>query len=136
MPNFSGSCAQKLLGQTIVAVADSAEHLIGVSVVVGNHKTEDALWDGSRCTSWGTMDIVDGKGKQSGYFRNEHQDGDASYGTFEAALTDGAMNGSGTWQFAGGTGKFAHITGNGVVTVKQTSPTDSDLEWSGSYNLG
>ena len=136
MPTISGSCAQKLKGQTVIALPDVADHMIGLVVVAGHHKTADALWDGANCTSWGNVDTIGGKGKQSGYFRNVHQDGDTSYGTFEAALTDGATTGGGTWQFAGGTGKFAHVTGGGVVTSKQTSLTDSEIEWSGSYNLG
>jgi hypothetical protein len=46
------------------------------------------------------------------------------------------MTGTGAWRFTGGTGKFSHITGGGVATVKQTSPTESEMEWSGSYNIG
>ena len=43
---------------------------------------------------------------------------------------------TGTWRFTGGTGKFANITGNGVFTDKQTSPTSSEGTWSGSYSFG
>jgi hypothetical protein len=77
---------------------------------------------------------VGGNGEQCGYFRNEHPNGDVSYGTFLAKVTNGTM--TGTWQFTGGSGKFAKLTGGGVLDGKQTSPTDSEMTWSGSYSLG
>jgi hypothetical protein len=136
MPEFSGSITLQLRGQTVVAVPDAADHLLTVASVAGNLKTTDALWNGALNANWSTSDTIGGKGKQSGYFRNVHQDGDENHGTFEATLSDGAMTGTGAWRFTGGTGKFSHITGGGVATVKQTSPTESEMEWSGSYNIG
>ena len=115
-------------------IPDVADHVIAMSVVAGKQKTADALFDGAQSVQWGTADTVGGNGKQTGYFLNDHRDGDTTYGTYEATLTDGAMTGA--WKLTGGTGKFAHITGSGVGTVKQNTPTEFELTWSGSYNLG
>lgn len=138
MPNFSGSYHTKLGSQTIMAVPGGTDHVIGVSVVSGKQNSPDPDWNGALCTVWGTADTVGGNGEQRGYFSNERRNGDLDYGTFEAKVT---MSGneatmSGTWRFSGGTGKFAKITGNGVFNAKQTSPTEFDLTWSGTYNLG
>ena len=73
-----------------------------------------------------------------GYFRNVHANGDIDHGTNECTVTmsgtDAIM--TGTWRFTGGTGKFAKITGNGVFSGKQASPTNSEGTWSGSYIIG
>lgn len=135
MPEFSGTVTLHILGQTVVSVADAADHMLVLAGVTGIIKTADVLWNGGRNTNWITADTIGGKGKQTGYFQNVHQDGDTDHGTFEGTVeADGTA--TGTWQYTGGTGKFAHLTGNGVSSLKQTSPTESELEWSGSYNLG
>jgi len=138
MPSFSGSYSAKLGSQTVMAVSDQTGHVIGVSVVSAIQKTSDANWNGAHLTVWGTADTVAGNGEQRGYFKNEHSNGDVDHGTFEAKLT---MSGNeatlaGAWRFSGGTGKFAKITGNGVFNGKQTSPTDSEATWTGTYDLG
>ncbi len=136
MPKFSGDYSTKLESQTTTAAPDN--HQIGVSVVTGEQKSPDASWDGATLTIWGVADTVKGNGVSRGYFRNVHANGDLDYGTNEGTVTmsgtDSIM--TGTWRFTGGTGKFANITGNGVFSGKQTSPTDSGGSWSGSYSLG
>lgn len=133
MPNFSGSYLGKLESQTTIAAP--AEHQLSLSVASA---TQKANWNGAKLTVWGTADAVNGIGTSRGYFRNEHPNGDVDYGTNECTVT---MTGTevtmtGTWRFTGGTGKVANITGNGVFTDKQTSPTSSEGTWSGSYSFG
>jgi hypothetical protein len=138
MPSFSGSYSAKLGSQTVMSVSDRTDHLIGVSVVSAIQKSSDAKWNGAKVTIWGATDTVGGNGEQRGYFRNEHSNGDVDQGTFEAKLTLSGTETTiaGTWRSTGGTGMFAKITANGVFNGKQTSPTDSDATWSGSYDLG
>ena len=138
IPNFSGAYTATIQSQATVAVSDKADHMIAVSVASAVQRTSDANWNGAKLTIWGTADTVAGNGEQRGYFGNEHANGDIDHGTFEATVT---MSGSevtlaGTWRFTGGTGMFAKVTGNGVFNGKQTSPTDSEATWSGSYDLG
>jgi hypothetical protein len=138
MPNFSGSCAQTLRSQTMLPVPDRPDHMIVASSMAGTHTTSDPNWDGVQVTNWGTADLVAGSGEQRGYFLNEHPNGDVDGGTFEAKVTmsDTGQTMTGTWKTTHGTGKFAHITASGVLDAKMTSPTDSVMNWSGSYNLG
>ena len=136
--SFSGSYSAKLLSQTTMAVLDQVDHQIAVSVVSGFQRSSDGKWNDAKVTVWGTADSVGANGEQRGYFRNEHTNGDVDQGTFEAKIT---MSGTevtiaGAWRFSGGTGMFAKITGNGVFNGKQTSPTNSEATWSGTYDLG
>jgi hypothetical protein len=136
MPQFSGSYSPKTVSQTTIPAPGN--HQIGMSVVTGEQQSPDSGWNGATQTMWGILDTVEGNGTIRGYFRNVHANGDIDYGTTEGTVT---MSGTdttmtGTWCFTGGTGKFAKITGNGVFKGKQTSPTDSLEEWSGSYSLG
>jgi hypothetical protein len=138
MQSFSGTYSTKLGSQTMMAVSDQTDHMIGVSVVSAIQKSSDANWNGAHLTVWGTANIVAGNGEQRGYFKNEHSNGDVDNGTFETKLTLSGNEATfaGTWRFSGGTRKFAKITGNGVFNGKQTSPTDSDVTLSGTYDLG
>jgi hypothetical protein len=65
-----------------------------------------------------------------------HTNGDTSFGTFEAkvSMTD-APTVEGTWRFTGGTGSLAKLSGGGPFKAQMTSPTDSEMTWSGSYEL-
>lgn len=137
MTKFSGSYKTNLGSQTLVAIPDRPEHLIGVSVVSATQNSSDALWNGAVLTVWGTADTVGGNGDQRGYFRNVHANGDVDHGTFEARVTTSGTSTTlaGKWRFSGGTGRFAKLTGDGVFEGRQVSPTDSEASWSGSYNL-
>jgi hypothetical protein len=109
---------------------------VGVSSAI--QKTADNNWSAAKLTIWGVADIADGKGTARGYFRNEHSNADIDYGTTESTVTTSGtvVTMTGTWQFTGGTGKFAKITGNGTFTDTQTSPMASEGAWRGSYSLG
>jgi len=84
----------------------------------------------------GTTDSVEGNGEQRGYFQNVHTNGDTSFGTFEAkVMMADALTVEGTWRFAGGTGSLAKLSGSGVFKAQMKSATDSEMTWSGSYEL-
>jgi hypothetical protein len=41
----------------------------------------------------------------------------------------------GKWQYTGGAGDFAGITGNGTFKTRLTSPTTVEGSWQGTYEL-
>jgi hypothetical protein len=43
------------------------------------------------------------------------------------------MTVEGEWRFAGGTGSLSKLKGGGAFKANMTSPTDSEMTWSGSY---
>lgn len=112
---------------------------MGLAVMLGLHKTSDHRWNGAKMTYVGTTDVVDGKGEQRGHFHNLHMNGDTSFGTFDAKVStgqDAAMIVEGEWQFAGGTGTLANLKGRGTFKAQMTSPTKSQMAWSGGYEVG
>jgi hypothetical protein len=42
----------------------------------------------------------------------------------------------GTWQFTDGSGSLSGIKGGGPFKSEMTSPTTSEMTWSGSYEIG
>jgi hypothetical protein len=73
-------------------------------------------------------DSVNGRGKQTGYYIDTHEDGTQTYGNFEGTIEttvkpDGSWESSweGTYQYLGGTGKFENIKGNGKYRGQASS---------------
>ena len=76
-------------------------------------------------------------GVQRGYFSNDHGASGRDRGSFEGSVS---ISGSevvveGDWQYTGGTGNFAGITGGGTFKVRLTSPTTVEGSWQGTYEL-
>jgi hypothetical protein len=137
MPEFSGTCTSKLQSQTTVSVPGPADRQVAVAVMLGQHKCAVPQWNDAKLTYVGTTDSVGGQGDQRGYFHNVHTNGDASYGTFEAKVAMVDMpTVEGTWRFTGGTGSMYRLSGGGVFKAQMTSPADSEMVWSGAYDLG
>jgi hypothetical protein len=139
MPEFSGTCSSKLQSQTIASVPGGSDHQMGLAVMLGQHKTSEQKWNGAKMTYVGTTDVVNGAGEQRGHFHNAHTNGDSSFGTFDAKVSSGqdaAMIVEGEWRFTGGTGSLANLKGRGHFKAQMTSPTDSEMTWSGSYEIG
>jgi hypothetical protein len=138
MPAISGSFTGTIRGQAMVFALDKSGHALGLASISGTQKTSDEKWNNSRITYWATSDTVDGNGTQHGYFVNEHGDAGRDTGSFEAkvATVGGQTTLEGKWQYTGGTGDFAEITGGGTFTSRMTSPTDLVCTWQGTYELG
>jgi hypothetical protein len=138
MTDITGTCSSKLQSQTAASVQGAADHQVGLMVMVGKHKSPDPRWDGSTMTYVGSSDTVGGNGQQTGYFYNMHPNGDVSHGTFEAKVstTGTSMKVVGKWHLTGGAGTLAKVSGGGDFSAEMTSPTDSEMEWSGAYSLG
>ena len=77
------------------------------------------------------------QGVQRGYFLNDHGAAGQDRGTFEGnvSIVDGEMIVEGTWQYTGGDGEFAAISGNGTFKTRLTSPTTVEADWQGAYTL-
>lgn len=137
MTNFAGTCSSKLQSQTTVGVPGPSDRQLAIAVMLGQHKSAGTKWNDAKLTYVGTTDTVQGQGDQRGYFHNVHTDGDTSYGTFEAKVTTSDMSTTveGTWRFTGGTGAFAKLSGSGVFKAQMTSATNSEMAWSGAYEL-
>jgi hypothetical protein len=108
-----------------------------VITTIGKHSSPSSPWNGATLTYVGTADLINGNGKQHGYFHNAHPNGDTTSGTFEAMVTatDGTMRIEGKWDLTGGTVGLANVKGGGRFEAKMTSPTDSEMSWSGTYEL-
>ena len=139
MTEFSGTCSSKLQSQTMAIVPGSSDHQMGLTVMLGQHKCTEQRWNDAKLTYVGSTDVVNGKGEQRGHFHNVHTSGETSFGTFDARVStgaDAAMIVEGEWHFSGGTGSLSKLKGSGVFKAQMTSPTDSEMTWSGSYEIG
>jgi len=133
MTNVSGSVSAHIRLLTTLTLSDQPNHQLQISEVQGNQKSADPKWNNSRLTYWSTTDLMAGSGTQSGYYVNEHADGDRDFGTFEGNVT---INGvevtlEGTFQFTGGTGKLQGIRGQGNFKGMVLSPTEIQMNWFG-----
>ena len=77
------------------------------------------------------------QGIQRGYFLNDHGATGGDRGSFEGSVSvvGDQVVVEGTWQYTGGVGEFAGITGNGTFTTRLTSPTTVEGSWQGTYEL-
>ena len=134
---ITGQFSGKVRGQAMVTVAHQENHILMVVGVHGPQKTADPLWQNVRISYWGTSDLVNGSGPQSGYWCNTHANGDRDWGTFEGKITTSGQQVSmeGTYKWTGGTGKFKGITGGGTYKGHFPSPTDVVNDWQGEYTL-
>jgi hypothetical protein len=106
--------------------------------ISGPQTVSDPLWNGATVSYTGMADLVSGSGTQTGYYVNQHPNGDTDYGTFEARITTAgsAVTLEGTWKSTGGTGAFAGITGSGTYKGVMASPAEVETKWEGAYQLG
>lgn len=137
MVEITGSFSGAVVMQTAVGIPDQPLHAFVIASVSGRHKSGDGYWDGAKLTYWGMGDLTAGAGKQSGYFQNEHANGETTFGRFDGEVTLANLQSriEGTWQLTNGTGKFHGITGGGKFTAYSTDPITVHMEWSGNYEL-
>jgi hypothetical protein len=137
MPAFSGSFSGTISAQSIVSVPDQTDHSLGLAEVTGTQRSTDPKWDDSAIKYWATTDVIGSRGIQRGYFVNEHRSEGLDRGTFEGQVSVAAGQPvvEGKWQYTGGEGSFAGITGGGTFKTKLTSPTTLEATWEGAYEL-
>jgi hypothetical protein len=138
MPQFAGSASSKVQSQTTIGVPGHDNRQLTMAILAGVHTSSDQKFDKANVTYAGTAELANGNGDQRGYFYNVHPNGDTSQGTFEAkvTMTEAGANLDGTWTFTGGTGGLSGLRGRGVFRSEMTSPTASEMTWSGNYELG
>ena len=137
MPNFSGSFSGTIRTQTVLSVPDKPDHFLGLAEVSGTQNSTDPKWNNSTINYWATTDAIGTQGIQRGYFVNEHGSAGSDRGTFEGnvSVVAGLPVVEGKWQYSGGEGSFAGISGGGTFKTKLTSPTTLEATWEGSYEL-
>jgi hypothetical protein len=137
MPSFSGSFRGTIRAQSTIALTDQPNHSIGIAGIRGTQKSADPKWDNSTITYWGITDLSGTQGKQHGYFVNDHGKDGRDLGTFEGnvSIAGGQPVVEGKWQYTGGEGSFAGITGGGTFKTKLSSPTEVEATWQGAYEL-
>jgi hypothetical protein len=137
MPTFSGSFSGTIRTQSVISAQDQPNHSLNVSQVTGKQSSADAKWNNSTIDYWATIDLTGTEGVQRGYFVNEHGTAGLDRGTFEGkvSVVAGQLGVEGKWQYTGGEGSFAGITGGGTFKMKATSPTDVVCDWQGAYEL-
>jgi hypothetical protein len=136
MVNVSGSFSGRIRTQTVISL-DEPNHSLGVAEVRGTQSSSDPRWNNSSITYWSTTDMQGTQGVQRGYFSNDHGAAGQDRGSFEGnvSIVSGEVVVEGKWQYTGGAGNFADITGGGTFTVKLTSPTTVEGSWQGTYAL-
>ena len=137
MSTFSGSFSGTIRTQTIILVPDRTDHSLSLAEVAGTQKSTDPKWNNSLINYWATTDAIGIQGAQRGYFVNDHGSAGIDRGTFEGnvSVVAGQPVVEGKWQYTGGEGSFAGITGGGTFKTKLTSPTTLEATWEGSYEL-
>lgn len=137
MPTLTGSFSGHFKSQSVIAVPDQSGHEVSLAEVVGTQETSDPNWNNASLTYVGTTDMIDGNGTQRGFYINTRADGDREWGTFEGRVTtvNGLPTVEGTYQNAGGTGRFSGMTANGTFKTRMTSPRDVEGTYQGTYQL-
>jgi len=137
MSTFSGSFSGTIRTQTIILVPDRTDHSLSLAEVAGTQKSTDPKWNNSLINYWATTDAIGIQGAQRGYFVNDHGSAGIDRGTFEGnvSVVAGQPVVEGKWQYTGGEGSFAGITGGGTFKTKLTSPTTLEATWEGAYEL-
>jgi hypothetical protein len=137
MHAVSGSFSGSIHTQSVISLNDEPNHSLGVAEVRGTQGSSDPKWNQSSITYWGTTDMQGLQGVQRGYFLNDHGAAGQDHGTFEGAVSiqGDELVVEGKWQFTGGEGEFAGITGGGTFKTRLTSPMTVEGEWRGAYEL-
>ena len=137
MPAVSGSFSGSIHTQSVISLNDEPNHSMSLGEVRGTQTSSDTKWNNSSITYWGTTDLRGAQGVQRGYFLNDHGAAGHDRGSFEGnvSIAGGELVVKGKWQYTGGDGEFAGITGNGTFKTRLTSPTTVEGKWQGAYQL-
>lgn len=125
--------------QQMVPVGDRPDHSLGVAQRKGTWtKVNDIGGDKSKeGTSTETDDVLGNRVRARGVHVTTMESGDKYFVAFQGngTLKDGVLQSEkGTWNFTGGTGKLAHITGKGTFTCAPSGDgTACNIE--GTYQL-
>lgn len=137
MTKIAGTFSGKINWQTATSMPHAPGHELSLGEISGPQQCSDPNWQDVTITYWGYADLVEGNGTQRGHWVNNHADGDQDYGTFEGRITtsEGQTQMEGTWEYKGGTGKFAKIRGGGAYKGHFPGPGLVENAWEGEYEL-
>jgi hypothetical protein len=102
---------------------------------------ETKFMDGAQAVNVSTSDLVKGNGPFNGYLMLTLGE-NSVFCKWKGKVTtvmgkDGPQTSfAGTFNWTGGTGQYAKITGEGTFKGHYTSPTAYTVDWSGEYTLG
>ena len=103
-------------------------HEVTQEVVISDLKYSDPEFTTKSEWVYVHTDSVEGRGKQTGYYIDTHEDGTQTYGNFEGTIEttvkpDGSWESTweGTYQYLGGTGKYNNIKGDGQYKGQASS---------------
>ncbi len=135
MTASSGSMDGSVTVLSSVAIPDEPLHSLMVGTVTGILRSDDRLWNGARLTYSGMGDFRFGTGRETGYFRNEHPNGDVTSGTYEADVTgsETEMRAVGTLTLTSGTGELANVRGSGKFEASISRTMAVTMKWSVEY---
>jgi hypothetical protein len=110
-------------------------HEVIQEVVISDIKYSDTEFKTKSEWVYVHTDSVEGRGKQTGYYIDTHEDGTQTYGNFEGTIEttvkpDGSWESTweGTYQYLGGTGKYKNIKGDGQYKGKASSEEPASEE--------
>src|ERR671912_908132 len=100
----------------LLRLNQKGDQSMSLGEVRGTQSSSDTKWNNSSITYWGTTDLQGAQGVQRGYFLNDHGAAGHDRGSFEGsvAIAGRELVVEGKWQYTGGDGEFAGITGNGT----------------------
>lgn len=137
MVSVSGSLTGNIRAQSAISIPDQPNHSLGIAEVTGIQNSSDENWNNSICTYWAVVEITGSAGTQRGYYSNDHAGAGREDGSYEGkvSVVNGRVIVEGTWESTRGTGKFHGLRANGTFRTEQTSPTEIEVAWEGSYEL-
>ena len=137
MTKISGTFSGRVNWQTTASIPHSPGRVLSLGEVAGPQQCADPNWADVKITYWGYADLVEGSGTQRGHWVNNHADGDQDCGTFNGRIktSHGHTVIEGTWEYTGGTGKFAKIQGGGTYKGHFPGPNQVENAWQGEYEL-
>lgn len=137
MTAISGTMDGSVAALSSIGILDEPLHALMMGTVTGIHMSDDRLWNGAELTYSGMGDFHAGTGRETGYFRNKHRNGDISFGRYEADVTgsEAEMRAAGTWTLISGTGQLANVRGGGKFEASISKTQAVTMRWSGEYEL-
>jgi hypothetical protein len=123
-----------------LAFEDGSERLF--RLVQREGKTRGGPLDGTTMREWGTHELTPDEAQGRGYLVFTHASGDIAYLRFQWVARGIPNSGgdisprlAGSWDVAGGTGRFSSLTGVGTVRIDMPSTSERYWVFEGDMNI-
>lgn len=141
MNSVAGSITASYTRQDSLVVAPMHILALGSSSGTNTSTGTMSFMDGAAATNLSLEDLAMGSGPHQGYLTMA-KDGSTVLVKWSGSVVTKMMEGKppattfeGEFTYAGGTGKFEGIMGEGTYKGAFTSPTTYTVEWEGSYHI-